>query len=98
MIKPVPGSGTTAWSRAMKVVTTIGLLPDIDHPAADYPITQNADPMVIERIPFAKAVRFPKGDQFFRQRDAFIHFDRQKRRKSVRRENGNRDDATGVSK
>jgi hypothetical protein len=62
----------------MKVVTTIGLLPDIDHPAADYPITQNADPMVIERIPFAKAVRFPKGDQFFRQRDAFIHFDRLK--------------------
>jgi len=82
----------------MEVVTAIGLLPDIDHPAVDHLVTEDADPAVIERVPFPKAVRFPKGDQFFRQWDALIHFRPSEKKKSVRWKNGNRDIAKGWSK
>jgi hypothetical protein len=57
----------------MQPVAAIALLPDIDHPAADHPVAKHADPPVIEAIPFAKAIRFLEGNQFFCERDTPVH-------------------------
>jgi hypothetical protein len=58
----------------MEMISAIAFLPDINHPAIDYPVTKDADPSIIERIPFSKAIHFAKGDQLFRERDVLIHF------------------------
>jgi hypothetical protein len=83
----------------MEMISAIAFLPDINHPAIDYPVTKDADPPIIERIPFSKAIHFAKGDQLFRERDVLIHFgERFKSRETIRRKNDNRDGATDWSK
>jgi hypothetical protein len=46
------------------------IAPDIDHPAADDPVAENADSLVIERIPISKRVGLLKDRQFFVQSKA----------------------------
>jgi hypothetical protein len=74
MVKPIAGSGGTTRSGAVDMITAIALRVDIDHPAIDYPVAEDADAPIIKRVPFSEGVCFAEGEQFFGEREVFIHF------------------------
>lgn len=49
----------------MQMERPVLIFPDIDHPAADYPITTGTDATIVERVPFAESVAFLQDSQLF---------------------------------
>ncbi len=57
----------------MQVENFATVLPDVDHPAADRLLADDADAPVIERIPFAMSITLLEHRQFFIEMDVPIH-------------------------
>lgn len=57
----------------MQMITPAFILPDIDHAPANQAVAENADAVVVERIPFAVQVGLLEGGQFFIQWNVSVH-------------------------
>ncbi len=73
MVKPIPRDGVTTWSRTVEMIRALPIPPDVDHPPSDKSIAGDANPTIIERIPFPKRIIFLKDRELFIQGDMCIH-------------------------
>ena len=73
VMKPVARRRYATGCRAVQMIDAALVLPDVDHPSADYSVTQNTDPAVVKRLPFPEGVGFLENSQLFIERDVSVH-------------------------
>ena len=66
-IKPIAWPAGAAWRRTMQHVSPVAILPDVDHPSANQLLAKNANPLVIESVPFAISIACLKDSQLLVQ-------------------------------
>lgn len=64
-VEPVARQRRAAFSRAMQGEALLALAHDFDLPAGDGSVAQDADPFIIERMPFPARISGPQDREFF---------------------------------